>query len=368
MKYTKIVNEDVEDIIKYCDGNKLKEKLSNKTILVTGASGMIGSYFIYTLMKLNEMFDANIKILAFLRNTSKLDENIKNNPNVEIIIGDVTDSININQKIDFIIHAASPASPKIMREHPVETNFANTIGTANTLKLALANESQGYLFISSREVYGEPSPGQELFTEDGPLGQVNPLVPRNGYAEGKKAAENMCSSFKEEYGLNTKIVRLAHTYGPGMSIYDGRVQADFLKNVLNNENIVLKSDGSSIRTYTYIADALKGMLLVLLYSNDLVYNIADEQSKTSIKELAETLVSIEPEKKLKLVFDIPETADKGASSFKIGILSTEKIRTELNWHPKYSIKEGFKRTLEHLQEELEIEKRKPGEILGRKLN
>lgn len=356
MVYTKIVNEDVEDIVKYCGGEKLANKLKDKTILITGASGMIGSYLVYTFLKLNEIFDANIKILAMLRNISKLDNYIKDNPNVKVIIGDVSEPINIDSNIDFIIHAASPASPKIMREHPVETNFANTIGTANTLKLALEKKIKGYLFISSREIYGEPNPGQELFTEDGPLGQVNPLIPRNGYAEGKKAAENMCSSFKEEYGLNTKIVRLAHTYGPGMSIYDGRVQADFLKNVINNEDIVLKSDGSSIRTYTYIADAIKGMILVLLNSKDFVYNIADENSKTSIKELAETLISIEPEKNLKLVFDIPQSADKGTSSFKMGILSTEKIRKELNWQPKYSIKEGFKRTLEHLQEELEKEK------------
>ena len=352
MVYTKIVNEDVEDIVNYCGGIELANKLKNKSVLITGASGMIGSYFVYTLIKLNEIFDSNIKILAFVRNPEKLDEYIRSNSNVEILKGDVSNPININQKIDYIIHAASPASPKIMREHPVETNFANTLGTANTLMLAHNKNVLGYLFISSREIYGEPNPGQELFTEDGALGQVNPLVPRNGYAEGKKAAENMCSSFKEEYNLNAKIVRLAHTYGPGMSINDGRVQADFLKNVLNNENIVLKSDGSSIRTYTYIADAIKGMLLVLFSSKELVYNIADENSKTSIKELAETIVSIVPEKKLKLVFDIPESADKGTASFKMGILSTDKIRNELNWQPKYSIKEGFKRTIKHLQEEL----------------
>ena len=353
MVYTKVVNEDVEDIVKYCGEINFSDRLKNKTVLITGASGMIGSYFAYTLIKLNEMYDANIKILAFVRNVAKLDEYIKNNSNVKVIVGDVSNPINIDQKIDYIIHAASPVSPKIMREHPVETNFANTLGAANTLKLANSNNVAGYLFISSREIYGEPNPGQEMFTEDGPLGQVNPLVPRNGYAEGKKAAENMCSSFKEEYNLNTKIVRLAHTYGPGMSINDGRVQADFLKNILNNEDIVLKSDGSSIRTYTYIADAIKGMILVLLNSKELVYNIADENSKTSIKELAETLVSIVPEKNLKLVFDIPKSVDKGTASFKMGILSTDKIRNELNWKPKYTIKEGFKRTIEHLQEELQ---------------
>lgn len=359
MVYTKVVNDDVIDIIDSVGKENMQEKLKDKTFLITGASGMIGSYFVYTLLKLNELFNTNIKVLAMVRDKSKLESFVLEDPNVDVIVGDVTDPILLDySNIDYVVHAASPASPKIMREYPVETNFANTIGTANTLKLALEKHAEGYLFVSSREIYGEPILGQEIFEENGELGQVDPLVPRNGYAEGKKAAENMCVSFKEEYNLNTKIVRLAHTYGPGMSIYDGRVQADFLKNVLFDEDIVLKSDGSSIRTYTYIADAIVAMFLVLLNSNDLVYNIADENSKTSIKELAETLVSIYPEKGLKLIFDIPSESDKGAASFKMGILSTEKIRNELNWNPKYSIEEGFKRTLIHLHEQLEKEHQK----------
>ena len=355
MKYTKIVSEDAENIISACTPELLLEKLKNKTVLVTGASGMVGSYFIYTILKLNELYNANIKVIATVRNISKLDEYIKNNPMVEVVVQDIIKPLEIDGDVHYVIHAASPASPKIMKDQPVETNFANTIGTANTLLLAQAKNAEGYMFISSREIYGEPMEGQELFTEDGPLGQVNPLVPRNGYAEGKKAAENMCSGFRDEYGLNTKIVRLAHTYGPGMSIYDGRVQADFLNNKLHDQDIVLKSDGSSVRTYTYIADATKAMFLVLLASKDMVYNIADEDSKTSIRELAETLVNLEPEKKLKLVFDIPKTAQKGTAAFKNGSLSTEKIRTELGWKPVYGIAEGFRRTTEHLKEELKDE-------------
>ncbi len=356
MKYTKIVDEDAKYIIKACNSKSLLSKLKNKTFLITGASGMIGSYIIYTLIKLNKTYKANINIKAIVRNESKLDNYIKTNDKVETIIQDIIEPLKIKGEVNYIVHAASPASPKIMKDQPVETNFANTIGTANTLKLAKEKQADGYLFISSREIYGEPTEGQELFTEDGPLGQVNPLIPRNGYAEGKKAAENMCSGFKEEYGLNTKIVRLAHTYGPGMSIYDGRVQADFLNNVLHNQNIILKSDGSSVRTYTYIADAIVAMFLVLLNSKDIVYNIADENSKTTIKQLAETLINIKPEKKLKLIFDIPKEKDKGAASFKNGILSTDKIRSELSWKPKFNISEGFARTIKHLEEEFKSEK------------
>ena len=362
MKYTKVVNEDSEEIIGYCTPELLLNAFKDKTVLVTGASGMIGSYFIYTLLKLNELYSANVNIKAFVRNPGKLDEYIKNDDHVEVVVGDITTlgPLEVDGPVDYVIHAASPASPKIMSKEPVMTNLANTLGTIKTLDLANSKGASGYLFISSREIYGEPNEGQEEFTEDGPLGQVNPLVPRNGYAEGKKAAENLCSGYHDEYGLNTKIVRLAHTYGPGMSITDGRVQADFLNNIIHDQNIVLKSDGSSVRTYTYIADAIKAMFLVLATdSKELVYNIADEASKTSIRELAETMVSIEPEKGLKLVFDIPESdinLTKGSASFTHGILSTKRIREELGWTPKYSIKEGFTRTVEHLREELEIEK------------
>ena len=341
-----IIDGDAEQIIQENDG--LKE-LFNTTIMITGASGMVGSYFLYTLVKLNEDYSANIKILPLVRNIENLNPDIVNKDYVFPIIQDVIDDITYEGDVDYVIHAAGPASPKIMREKPVETNFANTLGSANTLMFSKDHNAKGYLFISSREIYGDPNENQKYFTEEGRLGFIDPLVPRNGYAEGKKAAENMCAGFKSEYGLNTKIVRLAHTYGPGMSVDDGRVQADFLKNVLNDEDIVLKSDGSSVRTYTYISDAVSAMFTVLLKSKDIVYNIADERNEVSIKELAETMVQIYPEKGLKLVFDIEDDENAGYAPFKFGILSTKKIKNELNWSAKYSVKEGFKRTLEFLQ-------------------
>ena len=236
-----------------------------------------------------------------------------------------------------------------MKEKPVETNFANTLGTAQTLIFAKNHNTKKYLFISSREIYGAPLENQEYFTEDS-FGIIDQLIPRNAYAEGKKAAENMCVGFNKEYGLDTKIVRLAHTYGPGMSVDDGRVQADFLKNLLNEEDIVLNSDGSSIRTYTYISDAISAMFKIILKSKDMVYNVSDERNEVSIRELAETMIQILPEKELKLVFNIKEEDnDAGYAPFKFGLLSSEKIRNELNWNAKYSVFEGFKRTLEFLK-------------------
>lgn len=344
MIINRIIDEDAEQIIQDNDG--LKE-LYGKSVMVTGASGMIGSYLVYTLVKLNEDYGADIKIIPLVRNLDKLDEQVIDKDYVDSIVQDVSEKIEYDGELDYIIHAASPASPKIMKEKPVETNFANTIGTANTLMLAKDKSVSGYLFISSREIYGQPLDNQEYFTE-GSFGFIDQLVPRNAYAEGKKAAENMCVGFNKEYGLNTKIIRLAHTYGPGMSIYDGRVQADFLKNLVNGEDIVLKSDGSSIRTYTYISDAVNAMFKILLKSNDMVYNVSDERNEVSIRELAEIMADI-PEEKLDLVFDIDDENDNGYAPFKFGLLSSEKIRKELGWEAKYSVRKGFKRTYEYLK-------------------
>ena len=340
----RILEEDLDQIIAE---SIAWDKLKNSTVLITGASGMVGSYMLYVLTRLNDIYNYDIKIIGMVRNVQKLPEKIRNRKDVQVIVGDVTNPIDIEGDITYIIHAASPASPLIMQNKPVETIAANTLGTYYTLSLAKEKEAAGYLFISSREIYGQPAEGQEFFWEN-TYGFVDQLNPRSCYSEGKKAAETMCVCFKEEYGLNTKIARLAHTYGPGMSIYDGRVQADFLKNVYHNEDIVLKSEGTAVRTYTYIGDAVSALYRILLNSDDIVYNIGNENGKVSIKELAEIMVDIYPERGLKLIFDIPEGGTKGTAPYTLGILSSEKIRN-LGWKPKYSVKDGFKRTLEYLE-------------------
>ncbi len=344
----RVLREDLETII----GEDIPwEKLKGRTVLITGASGMIGIYMLNILTMLNDKRDYGIRVLAMLRNASKLPRKIRARKDVEIVIRDVTEAIELPGDVHYVIHAASPASPLIMQNQPVETIAANTLGTFNTLRLAKEKGAEGYLFISSREVYGQPEEGQEFFDED-TYGFVDQLNPRSCYSEGKKAAETMCVCYHEEYGLNTKIARLAHTYGPGMSIYDGRVQADFLKNVFYKEDIVLKSEGTAVRTYTYIADAVAGLYRILLGTEDMVYNIGNEDGKVSIRELAEIMVDIYPERGLKLVFDIPEGGTKGTAPYTLGILSSGKLR-KTGWSPKYSVKEGFKRTLEYLEIEEE---------------
>lgn len=342
---SKVLTEDIETIIK----KPIQwEKLKGCSVLITGAGGMLGSYMLRTLAALNHQRQYGIEISALVRNPNKLPAECRDE--VNILQQDVTRPISAETGFDYIIHAASPASPLIMREDPVGTIAANTLGAYNTLELARQSGAKGYLFISSREIYGQPYADQKVFTED-TYGLVDPLDPRSCYPEGKKAAETMCACYRQQYGLNTKIARLAHTYGPGMSIDDGRVQADFLRNVVNREDIVLKSEGTAVRTYTYVSDAVSALFYILLNSEEMVYNISSEDSTVSIRQLAQALVDAYPERNMKLVFDIPkDTGNSGCAPFTLGILGSDKLRS-LGWAPAYGIKEGFMRTVEFLEEE-----------------
>lgn len=340
-----ILKEDFSNILKE---DLHWEKFKDAHVLITGASGMLGSYMTNVLLMLNEQRDYHIKITALVRHPDKLSEEIRDK--VRILCQSVTQPIDSRESFDFVIHTASPASPLIMKDDPVGTVAANTLGTFYTLEAAQKSNAKGYLFISSREIYGQPYEHQELFTED-TYGFVDPLNPRSCYPEGKKAAETMCMCFKQQYGLNVKIARLAHTFGPGMSINDGRVQADFLRNVVRNEDIVLKSEGLPIRTYTYVADAVSALFYILLNSDDVVYNISSEDATVSIRQLAQTLADAYPERGLKLVFDIPkDQANAGCAPFTLGILNSDKLKA-LGWKPIYTLKEGLMRTVTYLESE-----------------
>ena len=342
-----IICEDVKSII---NEPVCWEKLKGKTILLTGASGMLGSYIMAVLVFLNRDHDFGMQLYGLMRHPEKLDREVREQ--ICVIQQSVTEPIRTDVRFDYILHTASPASPLIMRHDPVGTIAANTLGAWYTLKLAQESGAEGYLFISSREIYGQPYENQELFTED-TYGFVDPLNPRSCYPEGKKAAETMCASYRAQYGLNTKIARLAHTFGPGMTIDDGRVQADFLRDVVNHRNIVLNSEGLAVRTYTYVRDAVSALFYILLNSPDdeMVYNISSEESTVSIRQLAEAMASAYPERELSLVFDIPETSgNDGTAPFTLGILSSDKIKG-IGWHPKHALKDGIRRTVSYLESE-----------------
>ena len=322
-------------------------RFANKTILITGANGFLPAYMVETLLLLNNdiLKYSPCKVIALVRNEKHTKERFSNylsDENLKIIVQDVANQININEKIDYIIHAASPASPKYYNIDPVGVIMPNVLGTKNTLELARKNNIEGYLYFSSGEVYGQLNDG-EVINED-KYGYLDPTTVRACYGESKRMGENLCVSYGHQYNIPVKIVRPFHTYGPGMKLDDGRVFADFVKNIVNNEDIEMKSDGSATRAFCYLADATVGFFKILLEGkNNNAYNLANSNGVISIKDLATELVNMFPEKGLKAIF-AEQNKDYLQSPVKGNSVDTSKLES-LDWKATTTIRDGFKKTI-----------------------
>jgi nucleoside-diphosphate-sugar epimerase len=343
----KIISDDLNFIY---NSNIEWNKFYNKTILISGASGFLPAYLVETLMHINLVNkDANIKIIGLVRNISKAKERFmqyENSEKLEFLVQDVCEKITINYKIDFIIHAASQASPKYYGKDPVGTINANLIGTTNLLELARRNNVEKFLFFSSSEVYGQLNE-EDIPTMEDKFGSIDPCNVRSCYSEGKRAGETICISWKQQYNIPVVIVRPFHTYGPGMDLNDGRVYADFIKNIVNNENIEMKSDGSAIRAFCYISDATIAFFKVLLNGEiGVAYNIGNDKNTCSILQLAESLVSLFPKKNLNVIMNQKPNVNYIPSLVNKNIPNINKIRN-LKWEPIINIKEGFTKTIKY---------------------
>lgn len=347
----KIIKQDL-DTIYTCgiDWSKLK----NSTVLITGASGLLGSYMMYMLKYLNFYCNLNVNIIVHCRNYLKMKSIIhlfKMEEHITIISGDL---LNIKYEldkykiynIDYIIHAASPASSKIYGIDPLSVIYANVIITKSLLDISLNYELKGFLFFSSGEVCGKVD--KELITEED-YGYLNPMDVRNCYSESKRMGENLCKCYNYQYKVPAVIVRPDHTYGPTIDLKnDDRVFSEFIYNIINNENIIMKSDGSPIRTFNYISDATEGFFRVLLDGRSgECYNISNNDCRISIKDLANLLVSLYPEKNLKVIHKKRDVTNKYLENKNklCSTLSTKKVET-LGYKCKIGIREGFKRTIQ----------------------
>lgn len=339
------MNKIIEEDINYILNSTLSwELFRDKTVLVSGASGCLAGYLVETLLELDER-GFNVKTLALVRNGEKARARFKKhltNKNLVFIVQDVTLPIHYKGKIDFIIHAASQASPKFYQTDPVGTLTANTLGTYNLLQLAVEKKLISFLFFSSGEVYGQVNRDK---TGESDYGYLDPLDVRSCYAESKRLGETMCVSFLAQYKVPVKIVRPFHTFGPGISLEDGRVFADFIKNIVNNEDIIMKSDGLAERTFCYLADAAAAFFLVLLEGKSgEAYNVGREEP-ISIINLAKLMVSLFPKKGLKVITAKRLASDRYVESrFQHIAPDISKIK-KLGWQPKHSVKEAFKRTI-----------------------
>lgn len=351
MKKTTVTGNQIidEDIISIISENLDWPYFANLNILITGANGMLPSYFVYILLGLNEnvLKQSPCKVYALVRNKEKAlnkFSKLLNRDDFELIVNDISEFKNFERPLDVIIHAASQASPKYYGVDPVGTLKANTIGTINLLELAVQKKTKRFLFISSGEVYGTIDNTVEKIDESY-CGKVDITSVRSCYAESKRFAENACVCYAHQFGIHTNAVRLGHTYGPGLALDDGRVFADFAKNVLYGENIRLNSDGSAKRAFMYVTDMIEACFHVLLKATSgESYNIASEK-ETSILEFAELCTSIS-KNNIKIEF--------AENAFKKGYIKSASTRASYNveklknlgWKQKIDIKTGFKRMVE----------------------
>lgn len=341
----KVIKEDIEGIIA---GFSDLAVFRNKVVLISGASGFLPAYMVDVLLHLNAIDKGfNVKVIALVRNLDKAYKrfaHLLQNVNLEIIKHDVCLPFSSTRKINFIVHAASQASPKFYGSDPVGTLNANVLGTNNLIQLAHEHKVEKFLYFSSSEVYGQLTQ-DKIPTSESDYGYIDPTNVRACYAESKRMGETMCVSWAHQYNVPVNMVRPFHTYGPGMDLNDGRVYADFISDIVHNQNIVMKSDGSAVRAFCYVADAVKAFFLVLLNGKPSeAYNVGNDKGECSIIDLAQKLVTLFPDKKLHVIKQEIQQGNYLNSLVSRTSPNIEKIKS-LGWKPSTTIEEGFSRTI-----------------------
>ncbi|MGI6657901.1 MAG: NAD-dependent epimerase/dehydratase family protein [Dethiobacteraceae bacterium] len=320
-------------------------ELQNKSVLITGCNGLIASYLIDSLMWLNLHYNYNIKIYALCRNLNNAKTRFSSNCQnhlLRFVIQDVCAPITIEEDVDYIIHAASNSHPTAFSTDPVGTIQANILGTINLCEFARKQKGSRLMFVSSGEVYGENSSISNGFREES-FGFIDTMNARSCYPEGKRAAESICASYAKQYDLNVVVVRPCYVYGATITNNNSRADAQFLRNVLEGNDIVMKSKGTQYRSYCYVADAVTAFFTVLLLGKaGEAYNIANKNSKATILEYAKTLAHYG---NVSVKFELPsETERQGYSVVKRSILDATKLEA-LCWLPQFTLDEGLKRTV-----------------------
>ncbi len=317
--------------------------LAKKSVLVTGATGLIGSQLVLALLNANLKNNLGLTVYAVVRNREKAEKIFKyaDNDALKFVVQDILEPFEINEKIDYIIHGASMTGSKDFVDYPVDTIKTAISGTENILELAKSQQISGMVYLSSLEVYGVVDFSIKKVSEN-MFGSIDPMSVRSSYSEGKRMVECLCASYASQYSLPIKVARLCQTFGTGVSYSDNRVFAQFARSIIESRDIVLKTDGSTERNYCYVRDAISGILTILLKGESgQAYNVANKDTLISIKDMAQLLIDRYPQSGSKLVFDIAEDVTKLGYNPKVKMnLATEKLEA-LGWKATVGLEEMF---------------------------
>ena len=338
-----------EDIDTVASGNIDWEKLKNKNILITGATGLIGTFLIDVLMYRNMKYGDCITVYAVGRNKGKAMTRFKSyfvSQYFVFIQIDIQNIFNLSTNIDYIIHGASNTHPIAYSTEPVNTILLSVMGTKSVLDAASAHNVKRTLFLSTVEVYGENRGDVEAFKEDY-CGYMDCNTLRAGYPEGKRTAEALCQAYIKEKNVDVVIARCCRVYGPTMGDDDSKAIAQFIRTAANGNNIILKSKGEQQYSYCYVADICSALLFLLLNGkNGEAYNVSDANCNLTLLQIANVLSEYTAKE---IIFDVPSSVESaGYSKATKALLDNTKLR-ELGWEAHYPIKDGIVRTVKILR-------------------
>jgi dTDP-glucose 4,6-dehydratase/UDP-glucuronate decarboxylase len=336
---------DASDVIENLGAKR--GRFSGKRILLTGAAGFLGSQFMHFFAALNNSgrLKKPCKVVALdnlMRGAPDWLAPFRKRPDFQIASKDIIKAKKF-PKADFIIHAASIASPIFYRKYPIETMDANVIGLRNLLEHAVARPPESILFFSSSEIYGDPD-AANIPTPETFRGFVSCTGPRACYDESKRYGETLCVNFHQAHHVPVKIVRPFNNYGPGLKISDRRVLPDFFRDVLAGRDITLLSDGRATRTFCYISDAITGYLLALLSSHDgEPFNIGSDAPEISMRDLAQMAIDVSGAKS-KVIYQKSGDAHYLTDNPQRRCPDLKKSRAMLGYAPRIGLREGLERT------------------------
>lgn len=336
-----------KDLLTAIKATKNIEQLRNSSVLITGATGLIGSFVVDALLEFNRLESANIQIYALGRSEKRLRSRFEDvtTDHLHFVEQDINQPPCFDFDVDYIIHAASNAYPASFANDPVGTIMNNIFGTQYLLDYAQKHGTKRFLFVSSGEVYGQGDPALTAFPEQF-SGYVDPTEPRSCYPASKRAAETLCVSYTQQFGLETVIVRPCHIYGPNTTGSDNRASVQFMNNAIKGEDILMKSRGTQMRSYCYVADCASALLTVLTCGEkQQAYNIANPEARVTIAGLAEAIAETAGRKVVFAEEDIVPEGQKTPITY--AVLDSDKLLS-LGWTGKYTVKQGVLSTYQVL--------------------